>query len=117
MQLRTSRILKLFVVLLFSLESLAPSVLSSSFHFADPTASNRVEKSFTHHALTLSIFAEERATEERSDNNVATAVENSFAINLLKGDPENLVNARVATQENYSTVEAPLFQLHHRYRL
>ena len=117
MQLRTNRVLKNFVILLFSLESLAPSVFFVPTTFEDSSLPDGGKRFFTH-TVQMSIYAEECDVEERdpcsqeidlSANKIVLAFQNyqTVVLPILFTDASS---NRVASSP-------PLFRLHCLYRI
>jgi hypothetical protein len=67
MKLRTSKVLKILGILLFSLESLAPSIFSMTYGRQELVKFSSVEKTFASQCLLLSLYTEACDTEERTE--------------------------------------------------
>ncbi len=67
MKLRTSKVLKMIAILLFSLESLVPTVFSAPYATPEQATRSKVESAFISQSLFLSLYTEECDTEERED--------------------------------------------------
>ncbi len=116
MHLRTSRVFKLFVILLFSLESLAPSVFLITDASGVPVVTNQAQKSFFNHTVPISIFAEECGSEERYDGSHEIAIATHAAVIAFpKFHKSEQSNFSPRLPDDRFTCSTPLFQLHCLY--
>ena len=116
MQLRTSRVLKLFAILLFSLESLAPSVFSIAYASEVLVADNQAQKSFFNHTASISIFAEECDGEERNDGSHEIGIAtHAVVVAFPKFQKSEQSNFSPHPVDDRFTCSTPLFQLHCLY--
>ncbi len=117
MKLRTSKVLKIFAILLFSLESLAPSIFSIPPVPLKLVKFSSFEKTFTSHSLFLSLYAEECDTEERVDANERQII----LFTDLVADEHSLKFSDIATHSFFLTRQQrckstpPLFEIHCTY--
>jgi hypothetical protein len=112
MKLKDNRILKYGLILLFSIEFLAPAVIAPlSGYEAKFDSFRNPSRTFN---LTLTLFAEENDGEERdaSYSHEIILINNYLADNIFREFNSPTI---VLSQEVYSRTAPPLFRLHCTY--
>jgi hypothetical protein len=117
MKLRTSKVLKFLAILLFSLESLAPTLFYNSVP-RELVKYSSFERTYTTQSLFLSTYAEECNTEERMDASgrqimlLADVLTTESLTSFTERAP---MNSFFRTQQGRSASAPPLFKLHCTY--
>ncbi len=118
MKLRTSKILKVVAILLFSLESLVPTVFSTPYGTPEQATFTGAETAFITHHLFLSLYTEACDTEEREDAIGKMPVISAHPIAVQSfptiQDEEAAHSVRRTQQARWSAAP-PLFVLHCTY--
>lgn len=120
MKLRTSKVLKILAILLFSLESMAPTVFFSYNRPEEFVKISSFEKLYTTQSLFLSVFTETCDSEGREDATGKQAVLFSnqlttlSSLTILSKGPSL---SHIVAQQARCTSTAPRFKLHCTYNI
>jgi hypothetical protein len=120
MKLRTSKILKMVAILLFSLESLVPTAFSFPYGTPDVATLSKVEKAFVSQNPHLSLFTEACDTEEREDSISKVQVDFTYPSadqSFLTMLDEGAAILSLCTQKAWWASAPPLFKLHCVYTI
>ena len=115
MNLRTSFILKIFAILLFSLELFAPAFLSEATSL-DINSRHLIKNQYSQSILFLILESKSSESEENLEDQqnaivVPSFLEQSFLLNLTTSEP---IRSRSTASQQFDT-SPPLFRLHCTY--
>ncbi len=116
MQLRNSHLLKIFALLLFSFELLAPTILSA--HFQEATVSDSSKKSLSAPQASIYsfLFLEECNEEEREGKDALPVALELYAFkNLAFNSHTRGTNIPLHSKQNLFDTHPPLYQLNQTF--